>query len=383
VFLETTSEIEALNGLRAISITGILLEHLWLIVEYHNIPRPHLVNNLFHNFVNFIDLFFVLSGFLIYGGLSKQFEKEKRIQYANYFKKRTLRIFPAYYFFVFLMYLFAYVQIKALSGKPSLTDMEFNILTTLKARISNPYPDLLYVSNYLGGNITHNWSLAIEEQFYIILPFFLGFFLFKLKREFRLNWLILLYFLPILMRLYLVITSTDMNKTEFYIYDRTHTRFDSLFVGIIVYEIYSLNHVFYQKLLNFKPLVYMIITSFLSLAFLAGKEDNSFFYSTFKYNLSNIAFGLLLLIALDKTTSVSKFLSFPAFRPIARISYTAYLWHIVFGGALFGALINIKHFSWLRYSYACLVAIALTFFMSWIMFSLVEYPFLKKKMEIA
>jgi hypothetical protein len=53
-FIKNESEIEALNGLRAISILGILFQHFWLIIEYNQIPAPYIVSSFFYNFVNFM-----------------------------------------------------------------------------------------------------------------------------------------------------------------------------------------------------------------------------------------------------------------------------------------------------------------------------------------
>jgi peptidoglycan/LPS O-acetylase OafA/YrhL len=343
IFRKNEFDIESLNGLRALSITGVLVQHLWLIVQYNNIPRSHLIDNFFFNMKNFIDLFFVLSGFLIYGGLSRTFEKEGSIGFTSYFKKRTLRIFPAYYFFISIMYLFSYMQIRALSSLPVLNEGEKTVLAFLKNGIAHPVSDFLYISNYFPGNISHNWSLSIEEQFYIILPFFLVFFLFKQKRENRIYSLLALYLVPLIIRVYLMITTDNAHVSSIHIYIWTHTRFDSLLVGIIVYEMYSLNLNSYQRLQRLSPIVYLAILLLSSATFLIGSLDSPIFYSTIRYNLSNISFGLLLVLALDNSTNISKFLSFSMFRPIARISYTTYLWHIAFGGIVFHSFMKINN----------------------------------------
>lgn len=169
VFKENPNEIESLNGLRALSIIGVIVQHIWLVVVFNKVPRYHIFDNLFTNFTVFVDLFFVLSGFLIYGGLTKFYGEHGYVDYKGFFLRRIFRIFPAYYFFLLVMLVLGMLQIKFLSSKPNLNYTEMLVLQALK-EASMKY-DFLYLSNYFGGSVSHNWSLATEEQFYIFLLF--------------------------------------------------------------------------------------------------------------------------------------------------------------------------------------------------------------------
>ncbi len=103
-----------------------------------------------------VDLFFVLSGFLITGLLYDA--KGKQNYFKNFYARRTLRIFPLYYFAAVVVIILAVIT-------------GFGILGG-----SNPIWILLYVGNFQmaiegGGSILdHFWSLAIEEQFYLVWP---------------------------------------------------------------------------------------------------------------------------------------------------------------------------------------------------------------------
>lgn len=103
-----------------------------------------------------VDLFFVLSGFLITGLLYDA--KGKQNYFKNFYARRTLRIFPLYYFAAVVVIILAVTT-------------GFGILGG-----SNPIWILLYVGNFQmaiegGGSILdHFWSLAIEEQFYLVWP---------------------------------------------------------------------------------------------------------------------------------------------------------------------------------------------------------------------
>lgn len=103
-----------------------------------------------------VDLFFVLSGFLITGLLYDA--KGKQNYFKNFYARRTLRIFPLYYFAAITVIILAVITGYGILGG------------------SNPVWVLLYVGNFQmaingGGSILdHFWSLAIEEQFYLVWP---------------------------------------------------------------------------------------------------------------------------------------------------------------------------------------------------------------------
>ena len=106
-------------------------------------------------------MFFVISRFLITGLLLKELDRTGEISLSWFYFRRTLRIFPAFYFYMGVMLV--------------LSASSLNHLTLLGA-----LPALTYTSNYwsewdAAGYVTsHTWSLATEEQFYLIWPFTLA-----------------------------------------------------------------------------------------------------------------------------------------------------------------------------------------------------------------
>jgi peptidoglycan/LPS O-acetylase OafA/YrhL len=100
-----------------------------------------------------VDLFFVLSGFLISGLLYSEYKRTHGIKILNFYARRGLKIYPAFYVL-----------------------MGFTIASELIARFPSPilfrpiFHELLFVQNYLGGVWGHTWSLAVEEHFYLALP---------------------------------------------------------------------------------------------------------------------------------------------------------------------------------------------------------------------
>jgi len=105
-----------------------------------------------------VPLFFTLSGYLVGGLLISEFRRHGQIDIARFIIRRGLKIYPAY--FVFLAYL---VTMPTLKGEAPLSTL-----------LSKYWANILFLQNYIGPNPAgHTWSLAVEEHFYLTLPFLL------------------------------------------------------------------------------------------------------------------------------------------------------------------------------------------------------------------
>ena len=141
--------IPALDGLRGYAVLLVLAQH-WL-------GNDHFLNK-FNNGVIGVTLFYVLSGFLITGILLKNKKESSEIglkaQLKNFWTRRILRIFPIYYLILLLLIIFGFQDIRN----------QFVYFSTYTQNI------LFYSSDQNFGYLIHFWSLAIEEQFYLIWP---------------------------------------------------------------------------------------------------------------------------------------------------------------------------------------------------------------------
>jgi len=156
----------ALDGVRGLAILLVLLFHFVALT----VPGPTLVDEAFWKLTGVgwagVDLFFVLSGFLITGILYDSKATATRY-FRTFYARRTLRIFPVYYLFLFLLIvLLPIVQPTARSA----TDAVVGNLVWYSTYLTNirlggeplSRPDFLFTS--------HLWSLAVEEQFYLVWP---------------------------------------------------------------------------------------------------------------------------------------------------------------------------------------------------------------------
>lgn len=155
----------ALDGVRGLAIILVMLHHFFQLY----LPQSTLVDQAFFGLASSgwfgVDLFFVLSGFLITGILYDS--KDKRRYFLNFYARRTLRIFPLYYAALVLFFVVFPLVPHPLAA----------------AYVADSAPDQLWFWTYLTNfRIAYNgawydalvpnvfWSLAIEEQFYLVWP---------------------------------------------------------------------------------------------------------------------------------------------------------------------------------------------------------------------
>jgi len=154
----TNSYIVQLDGLRFFAIFMVMIAH-WAQWQFN-----HPVINGFP-FTHGVTLFFVLSGFLITDILLKNKIKyedsyqPKKYLLKSFYIRRFLRIFPIYYLTIFLLYFIKYQNTQ-------------DIFPWLVTYTSNIYQS---IHNIGVGDFNHFWSLAVEEQFYLIWPWLMIF----------------------------------------------------------------------------------------------------------------------------------------------------------------------------------------------------------------
>jgi peptidoglycan/LPS O-acetylase OafA/YrhL len=162
-----------LNGIRALAAILVVSTH-W----------PNLIISLKCGWIG-VNIFFVLSGFLITRILLYEKQKPFKLYLKTFFIKRALRIFPVYYLYlaisaiiVLLIYYFSPTLSKSPILKEAMGSLKydmayyFSYTYNIKQNLSYALHLKRYASEFFG----HVWTLAIEEQFYLIFPFIVYFF---------------------------------------------------------------------------------------------------------------------------------------------------------------------------------------------------------------
>ncbi|MEO7307793.1 MAG: acyltransferase [Ferruginibacter sp.] len=266
-----------------------------------------------------VDLFFVLSGFLIARQLFTELKTKNSISLKQFFIKRFFRIIPVY-----LVVVAIYFLIPVFRERESLPAL-WRFLTFTQNIGLNPS---------INGTFSHAWSLCIEEQFYLFFPLIIAaavYFKFTKKAAY----IILGFFLfTCLVRLYiwdqylgpLLEAGNDGNFWVTWIYYPTHTRLDGLLTGISIAGLV----VFYpalkdkiNKYANFLLLTGIII---LTGAYYICQYRVGFNANIFGFPLIAIGFGFMVLAAISPSCVLYKFRS-RVTTSIAILSYSIYLIH--------------------------------------------------------
>lgn len=306
----------SIDSLRALAVLAVIIYH----VDVNYLPGGFLG----------VDLFFVLSGYLISSLIIKEYKKTGSLNLYNFYIRRARRLLPAVYFMITVV-LVVMVMFNGVLLKKSHLDAIFGYIYS-----SNwwyIFHKLDYFDSFGSQSpFKHLWSLAIEEQFYMIFP--LLFLLINGKKKtkdgsYKLNRNFLYVILGvILVSLIAHIILFDINNIS-RIYFGTDTRAFSLLVGVvgaILYPMDKLN----TKITLQENLVYSVV-SLISIAALITIMIYTSEYNTWMYRggfLLVAILGIIIIISSGKQhTVMAKLLSFKPVVFIGKISYSLYLWH--------------------------------------------------------
>jgi peptidoglycan/LPS O-acetylase OafA/YrhL len=288
-----SGRIPSLDGLRTISIVLVIIGHFLHVLGIGG----------FGNFGNLgVRVFFVISGFLITGLLLKEIEKNGEINLWKFYFRRTLRIFPPYYFYLLIIFGAVLLGWTAIPLASFLSPITYT---------SNYF----FVEKWLLG---HTWSLAVEEQFYLIFPGILLFLGINKSKHF----LCLVVLASPLIRVLLYKTIGDDPAWVGYGFQ---SNMDALAIGCLLSLFYTELHQnsLYQKFLQSK--VVLIFPVFIvSLNFL--NERPLIFYG---FGIS--AMNLLIALCLDWVVTnydslAGKILNSTPMVTLGTMSYSIYLW---------------------------------------------------------
>ena len=152
----STAKILEIQGLRALAATLVLIFHAKFVSG---------------GFIG-VDIFYVISGFLITGLLLKEFNAKGKISLKAFYLRRSKRLLPASFLVLFVTALFAWLVLPPISRGSIGRDLiatTFYISNYLFAWWQNDYQNL----NATPSPFIHYWSLAVEEQFYVFWPLFI------------------------------------------------------------------------------------------------------------------------------------------------------------------------------------------------------------------
>jgi peptidoglycan/LPS O-acetylase OafA/YrhL len=310
----THQKLQGLDHLRALAIIMVFFFHYFIISS----GQPEWLPGIAKFGWTGVDLFFVLSGFLISSQLFSQIKQGKLISIKQFFVKRFFRIIPAFLLTVGLYFIFPIFREKE-TLPPIWKFLTFtqNFGLNLKEF----------------GTFSHAWSLCVEEHFYLLLPLTLLFLqhLNKFKNSY---WILLLLFLfGFAIRFYsyeyLYLTKTsELNRVLWhkYIFYPTYNRLDGLLIGVAIAGMNKFSPVFWGKISNygnqFIALSLLVMTS----AYFLCEDQFTFNASIFGFPLVSFGYGLLVVGAISPSSFLYRWNS-RVTTLIATLSYAIYLTH--------------------------------------------------------
>jgi peptidoglycan/LPS O-acetylase OafA/YrhL len=340
-----------LDGVRGISILGVLLVHTnhtfgWSILSGGNLG---------------VDLFFVLSGFLITSILLRELNTSGRIDFKKFYARRALRLVPA------LLVMLAITMTAA----PFFYSPQEKTDTWLAGLLS-----FLYVTDFAIaffetplGAFRHTWSLSIEEQFYLAWPItLLGLSCFLVKRK-RIAWTVGMLAIGFASWSAFVWWYSESIARTYYSVD---TRAVSLLIGSIAGMIFSWRLL--DEYPHSKPVLHAL--SFLSLGIIGIGFVSTDYSTPILYQYGFFVFGvaaaiLILSVVTFENSIITNAVRVKVFVWLGSISYGIYLWHY----PIFKAVHDFTG-DWYE---KLLVVLGLTLATAYLSYHFIERPFLQLK----
>lgn len=321
-----------------------------------------------------VDLFFVLSGFLIGFHLLRRWpDKTNFYFYSHYWLKRILRTFPLYYAALIIV-LLGFMPFY----RPAVTEP-----------LEHLHYHIIFMQDYLGSPLlTPLWSLATEEKFYLLCPFLI----LLIRLEFiNIRWsvglLIAFSFLPLFFRFQLYETCQPDSYATFFWNFRApfHMALDGLLLGLAVALIhyYQLGRGLFER--HWKYLFYVPLTILLILlASIEWMNAITWKNTLWVLYIFPLLFSLLLIASIHCKGRINSFLSSRKLRFISRLSYCLYVCHMLvmpLTEHLFNSWTDKTGGLFIVVFFTCFIILSLI--LSIILHLLIEEPFLRLKDRVS
>ena len=364
--LDTSSAREpGLDLMRAIAILWVMLWHM------HFALRPGIWSGPGRYGWMGVDLFFVLSGYLIGSQLLRPYTRGSQPSIGGFYMRRAFRVLPAY-----LTVLLFYFAIPGFREAPGLSPLWQFLTFTENFRID-------YANHQA---FSHVWSLCVEEHFYLVLPVLI--LLLMRRPSFGKAAAVILGILcfGIAIRAYIYIHQVQVFPRDDdgfvlayveKIYYPTHTRLDGLLVGVTLAAIKTFRPVLWQRAMSHGYLLLVSGLGFCASAMWLFRDRLSFSAAVIGFPILTVGLGLLIASSIAPSSPLCKIRGFGL---IAALAYSAYLtpkeiMHLVY--TRLPKLIEAG--GWLALS----VYFASSFLVAFVLYLAIERPFLRLRERIS
>jgi peptidoglycan/LPS O-acetylase OafA/YrhL len=387
LFHRESTRYSCIDGLRAFSVLAIILVHAFIMAGFF-LPNETFFTLAYHTNWSWVfkchfavDIFFVISGFLIANMLMSEHKKTKTIQFKRFYFRRYLRLMPIYYVVILFW-------------------MNFGINT------DTLWANLIYINNFIPENkqyLVWCWSLGVEEQFYLIFPVILWALL-KINNKKRvLFWLISFYLLSFVVICSVVIhADLKLPIPVFQLFDEqrwgyffnnwympTYMRLGSLICGVIVAYLHCYYPNFLKNSLDKNPNILFLsillaITLMMMIVLFPTLFDENFsktvsiIYLSCCRNIFALTIAILILACLYPVNflarAINRFLSLKCWYPIAQLSYSVFLLHPIVCFFIYPSIFSQNEFSTFELCKAIFLVYVATFIVSLVTYLFIEKP---------
>jgi peptidoglycan/LPS O-acetylase OafA/YrhL len=295
-----------IDGLRAIAVGAVILYHAEIIINGNSLFKGGFVG---------VDIFFVISGYLITFIILKELINTQSFSFKHFYEKRIRRVIPVLLFIILASIPIAWICLTPIN----LIDFAKSILFSL-GFTSNLY---FYFSGQEYGALSglfkpllHTWSLSIEEQFYIIFPLII----FVIHKYFKKKFLLILTISAFVSLLFAQYGSKNFATLNFYILPSR--AWELIFGAILAFT--EIQNKYFDNSLKKNFIYPKVGIIFIGYSILFFKSEDGF------PSLNSVipVLGTILIIAYsNKDELITKILSSKFFVRIGLLSYSLYLWH--------------------------------------------------------
>ena len=303
-------QVPGLDGVRGLAVLLVVVGHTQIsfLPSHQADAILDVINGGFFG----VDIFFVLSGFLITALLLNERSKRGRVWFGGFYARRALRLLPALY-----LMLAAYLAYTAITGAPLANVWEMDVAA------------IFYVNNWYGifhplssaPGLGHIWSLSIEEQFYLVWPALLML-LIRPRRGRLLVPAIGVLIATVMVRRSLLWSANGI-AVWIEMFVRTDNRADSLLIGALAAVLWTRGMI---PRWGLAACAYVSIAGMCVIMILCTPRSPFLYYGG--YTLFAVATAVVIVATVERAWSVSGFFESRPMRLLGRVSYGVYLWHL-------------------------------------------------------